>query len=139
MRESMLAASLCLVAACASTHPIEPQVAPASVDFDKAEMVEVTLSNFEFSPETIRLQAGAPCALVLINAASGGHDFTAPEFFAAASIMAEDADEVATGQVELAGGATVTIHLVPVAGQYPLVCTHLGHAAFGMKGTIVVL
>jgi uncharacterized cupredoxin-like copper-binding protein len=127
-----------LLAACASTHPIQPQIAPASLDFANAEQVEVTLKNFDFVPSEVRLQAGRPYELVITNAADGGHDFTAPEFFAAAQIMESDAPLVESGQVDLEGGQSVTVHLVPAEGSYDLVCTHFGHPALGMRGSITV-
>jgi len=129
-------ALLASLTACASTHAINPAV--ASVSFERAQDVEVKLVNFEFRPATIRLEAGKPYALRLTNAESGGHDFTAPEFFAAARIAPEDVDSVRDGQVELAGGVSATIHLVPSAGTFNLVCTHAGHVLLGMKGKIIV-
>lgn len=126
------------LAGCATSHPIAPQVAAPSVDFADAAVQQVELSNFEFSPEALHLQAGRPYALRLVNAASNGHSFAAPEFFAAARIDAADAARVADGEVDLEGGETAIIHLVPAAGSYDLVCTHFGHAALGMKGRIDV-
>ena len=134
---SVTAASL-LLAACASVQPIEPRTAPASVSFSGAAEQRVELSNFDFVPHEIRLHAGRPYELVLVNAASGGHDFAAPEFFAAALVRAADAELVAAGKVEVPGGETRTVHLVPHAGTYDLLCTHAGHALLGMKGSIVV-
>ncbi|KHK90460.1 hypothetical protein LK12_16970 [Novosphingobium malaysiense] len=103
-----------------------------------AQVVEVELSNFDFTPSTIRLDADKAYALHIVNTASGGHDFTAPEFFAASRVAPEDVASVRDGQVELGGGQTATIHLVPSAGTFSLICTHTGHALLGMKGTIVV-
>ena len=126
-----------LLAACASSHPIEPQLASA-VDFGSAEEERVQLASFDFTPREIHLRAGRPYELVLTNVVSGGHDFAAPEFFAAALIKPEDAPLVAQGDVEVPGNSTRTVHLVPAAGTYKLVCTHTGHALLGMTGTIVV-
>jgi plastocyanin len=137
MRTAIAAVVLSLVTGCASTHAIAPQVAGAGVDFGQAEVVEVTLSSFAFKPSEIRLQAGKPYALKLVDV-SGGHDFTAPEFFAAARVAPDDAAKVAKGQVELKAGESAVIHLVPAAGTFDLACTHFGHAALGMKGRIVV-
>lgn len=134
---SLIAASL-LLSACASDQPIEPRIAPASVSFAGAAEQRVELSNFDFTPREIRLQAGKPYELVLANVASGGHDFAAPEFFAAAQVSAAHALLIAAGKVEVPGGETRTVHLVPQAGTYDLVCTHTGHALLGMKGSIVV-
>lgn len=114
--------------------------APPASSADSAEQaVTVSLANFSFTPSTIRLTHGRPYALELVNAASGGHNFAAPQFFAAAQIAPPDRARVAKGTVELAGGERVVIHLVaPPAGQYSVHCSHLMHSAFGMKGTIVV-
>jgi uncharacterized cupredoxin-like copper-binding protein len=139
MRVVLASLTACLfLAGCAMSHPIDPQIAPASTSFANAEKVAVTLSNFDFTPSTIHLKAGRPYALVLTNTADGGHDFAAPEFFAAAKIEAGDAASVAKGEVELEGRQSATVHLVPAAGEYDLVCTHAGHALLGMKGKIVV-
>jgi uncharacterized cupredoxin-like copper-binding protein len=117
-----------LIAACASSHA----VAQAGAE------QRVVLSNFDFTPHELHLRAGQPVALVLANSASGGHDFSAPEFFAAARIEPADAALVSEGEVDVPAGSTRTVHLVPAAGSYKLTCTHTMHAMFGMKGRIVV-
>jgi len=126
------------LAGCVSSYPIEPRLAPASVDFSGADRERVELANFDFTPREIHLRAGRPYELVLTNVGSGGHDFAAPAFFAAAQIRPDDAPLVAKGKVDVAGNTTRTVHLVPAAGEYELVCTHTGHALLGMKGKIVV-
>src|SRR4051812_25845827 len=63
-----------------------------------AGTVEINLSNFDFTPSTIRLRAGEPVVLHLVNSAHGGHNFAAPEFFAAASAVS---GPVTDGKVEL--------------------------------------
>src|SRR6478735_84976 len=98
----------------------------------------VELSNFDFAPHELHLRAGQPVALVLANIASGGHDFSAPEFFAAARIEPADAALVTEGEIDVPAKSTRTVHLVPAAGTYKLSCTHMMHAMFGMRGTIVV-
>ncbi|TCM41437.1 plastocyanin/azurin family copper-binding protein [Novosphingobium aerophilum] len=106
-----------------------------------AEMrvLTVRLSNFQFDPATITLEHGASYDLKLVNTASGGHDFAAKEFFSAARIAEADRAKVSDGQVPLAAGQTVEIHLVaPQPGSYKLRCTHFMHSAFGMNGKIVV-
>jgi uncharacterized cupredoxin-like copper-binding protein len=138
MKSVFCALSVCLLAGCVSTQPIDPQIASSSADFSEAETVEVKLSNFKFAPSTIELKAGQPYNLRLTGAASGGHDFTAPEFFAAAKVMSGDASIIRSGNVELNSGEAVTVRLIPAAGEYRLVCTHTGHAALGMVGKIIV-
>jgi uncharacterized cupredoxin-like copper-binding protein len=100
--------------------------------------VAVELSNFKFTPNVIQLRAAQPTILHLHNASSGGHSFSAPEFFATARIDPRSAGAVHNGTVDISGGGAVDIELAPTAGRYRLKCTHTLHAAFGMKGTIVV-
>ncbi len=130
--------SLLLLASCASTHPIEPSLAPASVAFSSAQRIEVTLANFEFRPQQIALVAGQPIVLVLSNTTDGGHNFAAADFFAAAQVRAEDAATIASGAVEVPAHDSIAIGLVPTAGAYRLACTHFGHSALGMTGSISV-
>jgi len=97
--------------------------------------VEIRLSNFDFTPSTIRLRAGQPVVLHLVNTAHGGHNFAAPEFFAAASGVS---GPVTRGKVELHGNQSVDVHVTPARGHYHLRCTHTMHTAFGMSGEIEV-
>src|SRR5690348_13012915 len=86
--------------------------------------MRVELSNFDFTPHELHLRAGQPTTLVLANVASGGHDFSAPEFFAAARIEPADAGLVDEGGIDVPGKSTRTVRLVPAAGNYKLTCTH---------------
>ncbi len=127
-----------LLAGCVSGRPIEVRSVADAGQFAAAETVTVTLANFDFTPAMLRLRAGKPYVLRIENQASGGHDFTAPEFFAASAVLAADAPRLKQGKLEVPGGTTATVHLVPAKGSYKLVCTHFGHAALGMSGTIEV-
>jgi uncharacterized cupredoxin-like copper-binding protein len=121
-----------ILLALGATVPAAPSLAqPAAVD--------VELSNFKYSPETIRLQPGHDYVLHLVNRSGGGHDFSAKAFFAAARIAPEDRAKLSGGRVNLGGGEEVRIHLTaPAAGRYPVRCTHFMHSTFGMTGEIVV-
>ena len=100
--------------------------------------VTVQLANFSFTPAQLNLRANTPTVLQLQNNASGGHNFSAPAFFAAARIDAASAALVRGGKIEIPGHSTVQVVLTPAAGQFPLKCSHTLHSAFGMKGTIIV-
>jgi uncharacterized cupredoxin-like copper-binding protein len=117
-------------ALCAPTGPVAAQ--PASV--------EIELSNFKFTPATINLEHGRDYVLHFVNRSSGGHDFSAPAFFAAAKVAAEDQGKLSkSGRVALGGGEEARIHLTaPAAGHYKVSCTHFMHTTFGMTGEIVV-
>lgn len=110
----------------------------AQPDWRAAPEVVVALENYDFAPREIHLKAGQPVRLHLVNRARGGHDFTARDFFAAATVRDADRGKIADGTVYLAGGATQDIALIPKAGRYKLHCGHTMHALFGMKGAIVV-
>ena len=102
-------------------------------------VVNVQLANFKFTPRTIVLDHGRPYVLRLANVAKGGHDFSAPAFFAAARVAPEDRRMVAEGEVEVPPGQVREIRLTaPAAGSYKLKCTHQFHKFFGMSGKIVV-
>ena len=111
---------------------------PAAVA-QQAPVVAVQLSNFKFAPSTIVLDHGRPYVLRLANVSGGGHDFTAPTFFAAANVAPGDRRYIAEGEVEVPPGQTRDIHLTaPAAGRYKLKCSHSFHKMFGMSGTILV-
>jgi plastocyanin len=99
------------------------------------QTVEVRLSSFDFTPSTIRLRAGQPVVLHLVNSGNGGHNFSAPQFFAAAHAVS---GAVSRGTVEVAGHGSVDVRLTPARGRYRLKCTHTLHSTFGMRGEIVV-
>ena len=101
--------------------------------------IMVQMANFKFTPENIVMDHGQSYVLRLTNVAGGGHDFTAPGFFAAASVAAADRRLIADGEVEVPAGRTIEIHLTaPAAGRYKLKCSHTFHKMLGMSGEIVV-
>jgi uncharacterized cupredoxin-like copper-binding protein len=107
-------------------------------DWSQAQTVTITLSSFDFDPSAIHLHAGQPVVLHLVNQAGGGHNFSAPDFFAAATVRAQDRALLAKGAIEVAGHQSRDIALIPRAGTYKLRCTHTMHTVFGMTGQIVV-
>lgn len=103
------------------------------------ETVTVTLSSFKFTPNEIALQHGRTYRLHLVNASGGGHDFTAPDFFAASAIAPADRALVTDGKVRLSGKATVDVLVTPEKpGVYALRCSHFMHSSMGMSGHLTV-
>jgi len=100
-----------------------------------APIVRVELSSFDFDPMIIRLRAGAPVVLRLVNRGDRGHNFSAPLFFTTATGVS---GPVRNGKVEVEGGQSVDVRLTPRRGNYRLKCTHTFHSALGMEGDIVV-
>ena len=95
----------------------------------------VQLYSFGFTPKLIRLAAGKPVTLTFTNTSGDTHDFSAKQFFAHARIVSGDASG---GEIDLKGGQSRSVTLVPAAGTYKVHCGHFMHSTFGMTGTIVV-
>lgn len=129
MQKFSLLASLLLIAA---------PVSAAAQEWRHAPELPIMLSNFKFEPSSIRLKAGQPVRLHLVNRSPGEHDFAAKEFFAAAKIRPRDAAAVAQGRVAVEQNATRDVTLVPAAGRYRFRCSNILHRLLGMSGEIVV-
>ena len=111
----------------------------ADIDWSKAETVTVKLTDFEYSPAYLRFHAGSPVRLILVNQGTGGHDFSAPEFFSAVTFR-PGSSAPAEGRIDVAKNETKELDLLPVAtGSYKLKCTHFLHSLFGMHGVIEVV
>lgn len=104
------------------------------------ENVTVTLTNFRFTPAALTFHHGQAYTLRIVNGASGGHNFVAPEFFAASTMSAAERAKAPNGKVDLAGGESAVLHLTAPArpGSYKLKCSHFLHSSFGMTGEISV-
>ena len=103
-----------------------------------AVVVTIRLSNFAFDPHQVRLHSGVPVTLHLVNDSSGGHNFSAPAFFAASAYPS--GTPPLGGKVEVAARESVDITVVPgAAGTYRVECTHFLHSLFGMTSSITVI
>ena len=113
--------------------------AAAAQNWSSARTVTVELTSFDYDPDVIRLRAGEPVVLRLVNPGSGGHDFSAPRFFRAATLAPGQGHVFHhPGAIEVPSGQSVSVRLVPARGEYRLKCTHTFHSLFGMRGRIVV-
>ena len=120
-----------LLAGCASVTAASGQTAPQSIT--------VELSSFKFVPGTLTLERGRSYLIHFVNKSSRGHDYVAKEFFASATIAAQDRRKIVNGAIELSGGDVVDVHLIPTkSGTYKAHCSHFMHSTFGMAGSVVV-
>lgn len=127
MRKAFLLAAALAALGAAPAAPQSPAV------------VNVRLSNFDFEPGTIVLDRRRSYVFRLYNASSGGHDFTASDFFRAANVAPADRRWIRDGSVEVPPGQVRQISLsAPPPGSYKLKCTHRLHHFLGMGGTIIV-
>jgi len=115
-----------------------PALAQPTADWASAKQVDVVLSNFAFTPEVLRLQHGHAYRLHFVNQGSGGHNFSAPDFFSRARIDPADSAALKDGKIELKKGEARDVRLIPAQGSYKVKCTHFLHTGFGMKGSILV-
>ena len=97
--------------------------------------VTVQVYSFGFAPQPIRLAAGRPVTLTLVNQSGSHHDFSARAFFAHARITAGAAPN---GEIDLMPHETRSITLVPAPGTWHAHCSHFFHKQLGMSDTIVV-
>lgn len=106
----------------------------------QAAKTEVVLANFSFSPKELHLHAGQSTTIHFVNKGSGGHDFTAAEFFSAATMDAANRAKVdgAKGRVSLGKDEALDVTLIPKAGTYKAHCSHFMHSSLGMTGKVVV-
>lgn len=118
------------LAALALSMPVTAAETPAKVT--------VTLANFSFTPADLHLHAGQPVTIHFVNEGSGGHDFTAEEFFTAATMDAANRARVGKGRIALGKGESSDVTLTPRAGTFKVHCSHFGHSALGMTGKVVV-
>ena len=115
----------------------KPGVAQQTVPQSSTGTLTISLSNFAFDPEHIRLKVNTPVQLRLVNESGGGHSFSAPTLFAASSL--EPGSSVPTGgKVEVGSHQTVDLSSHHECQQYRVECTHFLHTLFGMHGTIEV-
>jgi plastocyanin len=104
-----------------------------------ATPVSITLTSYAFDPSALNLKAGTTYHLHFINSGSKDHNFSAPEFFAAAQVAPEDQAKVEKGRVALEGGQSLDITVTPDRpGIFAVECTHFMHSMMGMHGSIVV-
>ena len=107
---------------------------PASASQLQA-VVPIILYSYGYVPNPIVLTAGQPVTMTFTNRSSKGHEFKAPQFFAASKILKGAAPE---GAVDLKGGASASVTLVPARGTYRVHCGHFLHTQFGMTTAIYV-
>src|SRR5437764_1392048 len=87
----------------------------STADAAQPPIVTVQLANFSFTPAQLDLRANAPTVLQLRNNSGGGHNFSAPAFFAAARIDPASAALVRGGKIEIPGHSAVQVVLTPAA------------------------
>jgi len=109
----------------------------SSIDWSKAQTVELRMIEYQFIPDQLTLRHGQPYRLHLVNAGKEGHDFTAPEFFQSAIVQDTGAFNDSRSSVFLQPQQMIDIYLIAQnAGLFAPRCAD--HDWAGMTATIVV-
>jgi uncharacterized cupredoxin-like copper-binding protein len=107
----------------------------ASVDWSKAQVIEIRMTNYDFTPKTLQMSRSTPYRLHFVNSGSKDHNFASKELFAAMMVAPEDRAKIENGEVEVETGKSVDIAVLPMtAGTYPFHCSHFLHSMMGMHG-----
>lgn len=138
-----------LLPACQSLHwrsaEDDAQVV-AAADWDRVEHVKIELRDSGVLPQELRLRAGQPYRLTLLNTGVNNHYFNAPEFYRSIAVRKAEvpryaemkAARITTFEIFAAGG-TLDLWFVPLErGRFVAHC-HLGnHREMGVEAHLVV-
>jgi uncharacterized cupredoxin-like copper-binding protein len=145
-RAFAIALAALVVTSCAGTAPIDPE---------KGRIIEITMTEFGFSPRTVNVTAGEKVTLKLKNAGTLEHEFMVGRAPVPGRGYAEDwlrlavpglAQHTHPGEQHLGEGVRVstdwinwvTLVVPPETGNYEFGCFIAGHYEAGMKGTLIV-
>jgi uncharacterized cupredoxin-like copper-binding protein len=122
----------------ANAQPAQNDAA-TSVDWSKAESVEIVMTNYSFTPKALQLRRNTPYRLHFVNNGSRDHNFDAPELFRAMILAPDDRAKVADGTIEVDEGKTMDVMVMPLKpGSYAFHCSHFLHVTFGMRGEATI-
>ncbi len=131
-----LAALVLAAGPCCADAQTPERIAP-DADWANAEIVAVTMVNYEFVPDRLSFRRGVPYRLHLENHGSEIHDFSAPEFFKAIELRnPEVLGPYATRIVVRPNEAKDMDFIATRAGSYELTCAD--HDWAGMTARITV-
>lgn len=112
----------------------------ADIDWTKAEIVDVELSEYEFTPSSLVFQHDRPYRLRLINRGRRTHDFASSRFFQAIATAKlvegnKTIDLPRLKSIGIGAGQTTNLYFVPVrVGTYRFECEEPLHSLFEMVG-----
>ena len=111
----------------------------AETPWGSAQLVTVDMASYRFAPTALMLRQGQAYVLQFRNVAGKSHNFVAKDFFRTSTVAPEDRGKIRNGAVNLPGGGTTTVKLIPTRrGTFGSYCSHFLHSTFGMKGTVTV-
>ncbi len=115
-----------------------------AADWDAAPKVRIDLGEMFFEPEDVRLEAGMPYVIELVNTGKVKHEFAASKFFRSVATrkVENPGSEVKVPyftEIEVFAGESIELFVIPtVPGSFEMLCEIEGHREAGMEGTITV-
>ncbi len=144
-----LAAGLVLLSASACIpegYVKDPTPWLAEARWEKAERVQVAITEVAFTPQVLTFQKNRPYVLEIANRGAQPHELAAEQFLKAVATRDARVPGVAGftaprfTAIEIAPGQTVEVAFVAVRpGTYPLTCSAPGHGGDGLSGAARIL
>lgn len=105
--------------------------------------IDVTMTDFQFTPNTFTVPAGEEITLNILNNGAVVHNFVVMKLGTSAGEAFDDEDQANVFWEERdipAGGDLSVAFTAPTEpGEYQVVCRTAGHIASGMVGKLVVV
>jgi len=121
----------------ASLLALLPLPGQAADPWSHAQPITVIMVDNSFQPDHLTFQQGKAYELRLQNQGKDMHEFTAPDFFRAATVRDKRLLANAGTEVVVQSGQSACVFLLPrVKGEYKLTCAD--HDWDGMVGSITV-
>ncbi len=115
---------------------------PPSAGAQAPSVVRVEMHEFAFRPATIRLTAGRPVRLVLVNQGQIAHQFETAYLRAVPVRVVGDTVSMEAAGLDLVrlnpGGSTRLEFVARGKGRFMFACTIEGHKEAGMQGILEV-
>jgi uncharacterized cupredoxin-like copper-binding protein len=104
---------------------------------DRTSTVSLTVEDFRFTPEVVRIGATSPVSFSIYNAGREVHEFDSPMLLYSTKVLPSHTTARTNGSgLLLEPGESVQFTITPPAGAFLYTCRRKGHA--NMRGTLVV-
>lgn len=118
----------------------------AAADWSRMESLTVQMLDYGYRPRELRMKAGQPYRLTLVNTGAVSHYFAAPEFFAAVAARKAEVPNVAEVKAPVftsfevyPRGGTIDLYFVPlVKGRYRAHCHIKDHLPLKIEAELIV-
>lgn len=112
--------------------------AAAAQEWRQSRELELLVSGFDISPGDLRLRAGEPVRLRLVNQSGRAVTLAAPELFASARLRGRDGGVVQAGRMVVGPHQIREVLLTPAPGRYRMRSTNFVYRLLGLSAEIVV-